>query len=268
MMRILTVLSAAAVVAVAAAPALAQGMMPGRMFGPRPALAAPSGAPVLPVDQAIVRTRQYLNQFQNPDLVPVEIIEFSNVFYVVIQEKSTGKGAFGLLVDRVNGNVSPEMGPPMMWNTKYGRWTGGASTMGPGMMGPGMMGPGFGPGAGPGMPGRGMMGPGYGPGYGPGAQPVPGAQPSPGLRPAPGAPAPRPQVAALDEAKAKAALQTWVSQAFPGAGIGKVVEFPGFFTYRLTRDGKTFALASVHAYGGQVWYAWQYGTFVREQVIR
>ena len=264
MMRILAALSAAAVVAVAAAPALAQGRMPGRMFGPRPALAAPGTAPVLPVVQAITRARQYLNQFQNPDLVPVETIEFSNVFYVVIQEKSTGKGAFALLVDRVNGNVSPEMGPPMMWNTKYGRWTGGA-----GMMGPGMMGPGFGPGAGPGMMGPGMGGTGMmGPGYGPGAQPGPGAQSSPGAQPAPGAPAPRPQAAVLGEAKAKAALQVWVSQAFPGAGIGKVVEFPGFFTYRLTRDGKTFALASVNAYGGQVWYAWQYGTFVREQIIR
>ncbi len=75
-------------------------------------------------------------------------------------------------------------------------------------------------------------------------------------------------MAPLDEAKAKAALQAWVAQAFPGAGIGKVVEFPGFFTYRLARDGKNFALASVNAFGGQVWYAWHYGTVIREQVIR
>lgn len=46
------------------------------------------------------------------------------------------------------------------------------------------------------------------------------------------------------------------------------MEFPGFYTYRLVRDGKTFGLASVNAYSGQVWYAWHYGTVVREQVIQ
>lgn len=97
-------------------------------------------------------------------------------------------------------------------------------------------------------------------GYGPG--------PRPEAQPAPGAPAPLPAAPQLDEAKARTALQAWLAQAFPGAGIGKVVEFPGFYVYRLVRDGKTFALASVNAYGGQVWYAWQYGTVVREQVVQ
>jgi hypothetical protein len=255
MMRTIMFVLAAVLVAALTVPALAQGG-PWGMRAPRPAFAAPSGAPALPIDQAITRARQYLGQFQNPDLVPGEIIEFSNVFYVLIQEKGTGKGAFALLVDRVNGNVSPEMGPPMMWNTKYGRRVGDV-----GMMGPGMMGPGFGPGGmgsgirGSGM-GPGMMGPGYGSGYGPGNQSAPRGQ---------GA---RPQAGLLDEPKAKAAAQAWVNQAFPGAVIGKVVEFPGFYTYRLIRDGKTFALASVHAYGGQVWYGWHYGTFVKEQVVR
>jgi hypothetical protein len=261
MKRVLTLTAALAVavtlLAASAAPAFAQGMIP-RGFGPRPALAAPAaGAPTLPIDQAATRARQYLAQFQNPDLVPGEVIEFTNVLYVVVQERSTGKGAFGLLVDRVTGNVAPEMGPPMMWNTRYGRWAGGMMGAGPA--------PGFGPGAGPGafgggMMGRGMMGYGMmGPGFGPGARPGvgPGAQPVPA----------RPTVP-QDEARARAALQAWLTQAFPGAGIGKAVEFPGFFSYRLTRDGRTFALAAVHAYSGQVWYAWQYGAFVREQVVR
>jgi hypothetical protein len=72
----------------------------------------------------------------------------------------------------------------------------------------------------------------------------------------------------MDEARARGALQAWATQTFPGAGIGKALEFPGFFTYRLVRDGKPFALVSVNAYGGQVWYAWQYGPIVREQAIR
>lgn len=235
-------LAAAVVLASAASPTLAQGIGPGGGFGPLPALAAPANVPVLPLELAVTRARQYLVQFQNADLVPVEILEFAAVFYVVVGEKSTGKAAFALLVDRVNGNVSSEMGPPRMWNTKYGAWAGAPGIPGPGTMGPGMMGPG--------MMGRGMMGPGYGPGIGPRAQASPGAR------------------AALDEPKARAALQTWINQAFPGAGIGKVVEYPGFFTYRLTRDSRVFALASVSAYSGQVWYAWRYGNFVREQVVR
>jgi hypothetical protein len=258
MKRAMAVLGAAAVIATLATPALAQMMRPGMGPGRMPGYFQPGGVqprgPALPVDQAITRVRQFVGQYGNPDLVPVEIIEFSNVFYAVVTEKSTGKGAFGLLVDRYNGNVAFEMGPPMMWNIKYGRLAGGMGMMGPGMgygMGPGgMMGQGMGPG--------GMIGP--PPGYGP--------RPGYGPQPSPGAPGARPPVAQLDEAKAKAALQAWIAQAFPGAGIGKVVEFPGFFTYRLTRDGKNFALASVNAYGGQVWYAWHYGTVIREQVIR
>lgn len=228
MKRAMAILGAVAVIATLTIPAFAQMTRPGMGPGMGAGYAQPSGVqprgPALPLEQAITRVRQFLGQYQNPDLVPVEIIEFSNVYYAVVSEKSTGKGAFSLLVDRYNGNVTFEMGPPMMWNLKYGRLAGGMGMMGPG----------------------GMMG------YGGG----------------PGAPGVRPPVAPLDEAKAKAALQAWVAQAFPGAGIGKVVEFPGFFTYRLARDGKNFALASVNAFGGQVWYAWHYGTVIREQVIR
>lgn len=49
-----------------------------------------------------------------------EIMEFSNNFYVVVQEKSTGINAFELLIDRYTGRLSFELGPNMMWNQKYG----------------------------------------------------------------------------------------------------------------------------------------------------
>ncbi len=221
-------LGIAAIVVALATPVVAQGMGPGGMHGYGP-WAVQQGTPTVTADQAVARARQYLGQYANPDLAAVELIEFPTVFYVVVQERSTGKGAFALLVNRVNGNVSPEMGPPMMWNVKY-------------------------PGSGPGSMGSGMMGQGFGP--------------RPGVRPIQAAPGTPPQVAPLDEAKARAALQAWATQTFPGAGIGKALEFPGFFTYRLVRDGKPFALVSVTAYGGQVWYAWQYGAIVREQAIR
>jgi hypothetical protein len=49
-----------------------------------------------------------------------EIMEFSNHFYVMVQERSTGINAFELLVDRFTGRISFEPGPNMMWNQKYG----------------------------------------------------------------------------------------------------------------------------------------------------
>ena len=62
----------------------------------------------------------YLEQVGNKDLVLDEVMEFQYNFYALVQEKSTGRGAFELLLDRVTGAVFPEHGPNMMWNTKYG----------------------------------------------------------------------------------------------------------------------------------------------------
>ena len=77
-------------------------------------------------------------------------MEFSSNFYVIVAEKSTGIGAFELIVAR-NGIVYPEPGPNMMWNTKYGHMVsaGGYGMMGSwGMMG-GWGGPAYTPPAGP-----------------------------------------------------------------------------------------------------------------------
>jgi hypothetical protein len=69
-------------------------------------------------DQAKQLAYQYLGT--SSDLKVEEIMEFSNNFYVRVQENSTGINAFELLVDRNTGRVMPEYGPNMMWNTKYG----------------------------------------------------------------------------------------------------------------------------------------------------
>jgi hypothetical protein len=45
-------------------------------------------------------------------------MEFSNHFYVLVTERTTGRGALELIVER-SGVVHPEPGPNMMWNTKY-----------------------------------------------------------------------------------------------------------------------------------------------------
>ena len=74
-------------------------------------------------EQAKALANQYLIG-ANSDLKIEEIMEFSNNFYVKVQEKSTGTNAFELLVDRYTGRVMPEPGPNMMWNTKYGMMSG------------------------------------------------------------------------------------------------------------------------------------------------
>ena len=42
-------------------------------------------------------------------------------FYGQFKERDTGRGAIQLVVDRYTGRAMPEMGPNMMWNTKYGQ---------------------------------------------------------------------------------------------------------------------------------------------------
>jgi len=72
------------------------------------------------IEQAKGSVEKYLVGTGNPDLVITEVLEFDNNFYAGVKEKSTGTHAFELLVNKYTGTVVPEMGPNMMWNTKYG----------------------------------------------------------------------------------------------------------------------------------------------------
>ncbi|MEJ2242640.1 MAG: peptidase, partial [Candidatus Bathyarchaeota archaeon] len=74
---------------------------------------------VLTIDQAVQVAESYVSSLNNPDLVVEEVEEFTGNFYVLVEEKSTGYGAFELIIDKSTGIVTPEMGPNMMWNTKY-----------------------------------------------------------------------------------------------------------------------------------------------------
>ena len=73
--------------------------------------------------QAEALADQYLTGASS-DLKIKEIMEFSNNFYVRVEERSTGINAFEVLVDRYTGRAMPEPGPNMMWNTKYGMMSG------------------------------------------------------------------------------------------------------------------------------------------------
>ena len=76
-------------------------------------------APVSSVDQAKALAEQYASS-QASGLRVKEIMEFSNQYYAIIQEESSGVNAFEVLVDKATGRVFLEPGPSMLWNTKYG----------------------------------------------------------------------------------------------------------------------------------------------------
>ncbi len=113
------------------------GMMGGGMMGSGMMGSGSSklyGLKPLSIDQAKTAVERYLTGLNNPDLALKEVIIFDNQAYARVVEKSTGLGAFEVLVDPVTLAVYPEYGPNMMWNLKYGMMSGS------GMMGGGMMG--------------------------------------------------------------------------------------------------------------------------------
>jgi len=95
---------------------------------------APGNSQPVTFDQAVAAAQQYVQGYGNADLVVAHAMEFDNNTYVQVREKSTGNGAFELLVNRFTGYVTPEPGPNMMWNTKYSHMA-GFGGMGRGMMG-------------------------------------------------------------------------------------------------------------------------------------
>lgn len=89
------------------------------------------------IADARAAVEESLRGYGNPNLETAEVMEFANNYYAEIREKDTGTGAMELLVDKTTGQVYPEPGPNMMWNTKYGMIS-GRGNMDPG--GQGMMG--------------------------------------------------------------------------------------------------------------------------------
>lgn len=100
------------------------GYGPGGMMGGY-STSRPAGTQTISIDQAQQAVGQYVARYGGSNLVVDELIEFQDNFYGIVKEKSTGTGAFEVLVDRVTGAVRPEPGPNMMWNTKYGMMAGG-----------------------------------------------------------------------------------------------------------------------------------------------
>ena len=104
------------------------GYGPGGMIGSRYGSSNAPGAATISIDLAQQAVEQYVARYGGSNLELDELIEFQDNFYAIVKEKSTGIGAFEVLIDRSTATVTPEPGPNMMWNTKYG-------AMGGGMMG-------------------------------------------------------------------------------------------------------------------------------------
>jgi hypothetical protein len=190
------------------------------------------------MDQAKAIADHYLDSLNNPDLIIKEIMEFQSNFYIMIYEKSSGVGAFEMLIWKTDpsgmmgydgnyggmmgrgmmvGQIMPEPGPNMMWNTKYGGMMG---QMGGGMMGGGMMG---------GQQGRTST------------ADVP-----------------------IGEAEARTIGQQYLDRYFPGATIDGVNRFYGYYTFDFEKDGKIQGMFSVNGYTGQTWYHGWHGAFIDE----
>jgi hypothetical protein len=202
------------------------GMMtPGGRMGPGGMMSFGNGAQATPLesfDAAEQAFQRYIDATGNTDLALDEVMQFQWNYYAVVKDKSTGSGAFELLADPRTGAVFPEMGPNMMWNTKYSPM----SSYGGGMMG-GMGG--FAPG--------GMMSGTWGP----------------------TAPATQPSVTA-DQSQQFA--QQWLDQYQPGSTTETPDAFPGYYTVHITKDGQVTGMLSVNAYTGQVWFHTWHGAFV------
>lgn len=84
----------------------------------------------LTIDEATARVQEYVDSLGNSDFVLAEVMAFQNNFYAIVEEESTGTGAFELLIHRYTGAVTDEPGPNMMWNTEYGHMAGMGGMMG------------------------------------------------------------------------------------------------------------------------------------------
>ena len=73
---------------------------------------------------------RYISAYRLQDLEIEEIMEFDNHYYVEVEESSSGRYAFEILIDRNTGRATPEPGPNTMWNLKYGHMSQGMMGMG------------------------------------------------------------------------------------------------------------------------------------------
>jgi hypothetical protein len=100
------------------------GMMGGGgMMSPGSGIYQPGGQRIN-LSQATSIANTFLQSRADLGFQISEIMEFQYNFYVDFIEKSTGIHAFEALIDPFTGDLYPEPGPSVMWNTKYGTMSG------------------------------------------------------------------------------------------------------------------------------------------------
>ena len=127
--------------------ALAQGVPPSGggmgMMGGMSMMGGPFAASARPItmERAVQILRAWPVAHNLDGLVLDEVEAYTDNYYGQFKERATGHAAIQVLVDRYSGRAMPEMGPNVMWNTKYGQTMMQEMMGGMGMMGmPGMMG--------------------------------------------------------------------------------------------------------------------------------
>ncbi|WP_206812616.1 PepSY domain-containing protein [Paradesulfitobacterium ferrireducens] len=85
-----------------------------------------SNGQVAAAEQAEALANAYL-QKTSPDLAVDELHEFADSFEVEAKDASTGAKAYEFVISKNGGYVYAEMGPNVMWNTKYGHMNWGNS---------------------------------------------------------------------------------------------------------------------------------------------
>lgn len=191
----------------------------------------------LTIEQATSAAEKYLSNLENDDMQIAEVMIFDNNAYVVVEEKSTGMGAFELLADSSSDTAYPEHGPNMMWNVKY---TGlnHQYMMGPGtgMMG-GMMGS-----------NNGMMGEF---GWDSNTPSNAGAD------------------LIVSPEQAIEYAQIYLDKNISGAvAATDPIKFYGYYTLDFEKDGNVAGMLSVNGYTGQVFLHSWHGTFIEESEVQ
>jgi hypothetical protein len=94
---------------------MGSGMMSGMMG--MMAVFSPDAKPISESD-ARSRAQTYAGQYGSGVTIG-DFMEFSLNYYVELKD-TTNASIAEILIDRYNGGITPEPGPNMMWNTRYG----------------------------------------------------------------------------------------------------------------------------------------------------
>jgi len=196
------------------------------MMGMMTGLSGLSDVEPLTIEEAKTAVTNYLSTLNQDNLALGEIMIFSNHAYAQILNTDTEQGAFEVLVDPTTGNVFPEPGPNMMWNTEYGMMGGMGSSMMNGQYNRGMMN---------GQSGN-MMG---------NWTTTDDAE------------------IGVTATEASAVAQAYLDEFLPGTTAEDHADiFPGYYTLHIERDGAVIGMLSVNAYTGDGFLHHWHGDFI------